>query len=91
MAQGVSNPISLARAGYWQGRAAEALGQNDEARAHYEAAAQYPTAYYGQIARARLGHKDMVLRAPPDPPGRPSSKSCARSSCSTPSASATWW
>jgi len=69
IAQGVSNPISLARAGYWQGRAAEALGRTSEARAHYEAAAQYPTAYYGQIARARLGYKDMVLRAPPPRPG----------------------
>src|SRR5262249_38427182 len=53
--QGNSNPITLSRAGYWQGRAAEALGRNGEARAHYEAAARYSTAYYGQIARARLG------------------------------------
>jgi len=64
---GNSNPITLARAGYWQGRAAEALGRRDEARAHYEAAARYSTAYYGQIARARLGHKDLVLRPPPEP------------------------
>jgi soluble lytic murein transglycosylase len=70
MAQGVSNPISLSRSGYWQGRTAEALGQTAEARRHYEAAAQYPTAYYGQIARARLGYKDMVLRAPPEYPAR---------------------
>ena len=70
LTQGYSNPITLARAGYWQGRAAEALGRRDEARAYYEAAARYSTAYYGQIARARLGHKDIVLRpateAPPD-------------------------
>jgi soluble lytic murein transglycosylase len=65
--QGNSNPITLSRAGYWQGRAAEALGRSGEARAHYEAAARYSTAYYGQIARARLGHKDIVLRAPPEP------------------------
>jgi soluble lytic murein transglycosylase len=69
MAQGVKNPISLSRAGYWLGRAAEALGRTSEARAHYEAAAKYPTAYYGQIARARLGYQDMVLRAPPPRPG----------------------
>jgi soluble lytic murein transglycosylase len=67
VAQGNHNPITLSRAGYWQGRAAEALGRRDEARAHYEAAARYPTAYYGQIARARLGHKDIVLRSPPEP------------------------
>jgi soluble lytic murein transglycosylase len=65
--QGTSNPIMLARAFYWQGRAAEALGQTNEARAHYEAAAGYSTAYYGQLARARLGLKDIVVRAPPDP------------------------
>ena len=65
--QGNNNPITLARAGYWQGRAAEALGRNGEARTHYEAAAHYSTAYYGQIARARLGHKDIVVRPPPEP------------------------
>src|SRR5215813_339934 len=68
VAQGHSNPITLARSGYWQGRAAEALGRREEARAHYEAAARYSTAYYGQLARARLGHKDIVLRLPPEPP-----------------------
>ena len=46
------NPISLSRAGYWMGRAAEAANRPQEARKHYEAAAQLPTAYYGQIARA---------------------------------------
>jgi soluble lytic murein transglycosylase len=67
VSQGTSNPITLARASYWQGRAAEALGKINDARAHYETAARYSTAYYGQIARARLGLKDMVLRPPPDP------------------------
>jgi peptidoglycan lytic transglycosylase len=68
VAQGNSNPITLARAGYWQGRAAEALGRREDARTYYEAAARYSTAYYGQLARARLGHKDLVLRPPPEPP-----------------------
>src|SRR4029077_12930035 len=27
----------------------------------------YSTAYYGQIARARLGHKDIVVRPAPSP------------------------
>ena len=36
--------------------------------AQYEAAARYPTAYYGQLARARLGlDDDRVLRPPPEP------------------------
>jgi peptidoglycan lytic transglycosylase len=68
LAQGHSNPITLSRAGYWQGRTAETLGRKDEARAYYEAAARYSTAYYGQLARARLGHRDIVLRPPPGPP-----------------------
>ena len=68
IAQGTGNPIALARSGYWQGRAAEALGRKDEAHIHFEEAARYSTAYYGQIARARLGHKDIVLRAVPQPP-----------------------
>jgi soluble lytic murein transglycosylase len=68
LAQGHSNPITLGRAGYWQGRAAEALGRTAEARAYYETAARYSTAYYGQLARARLGHRDIVLRPPPEAP-----------------------
>ena len=63
---GTTNPITLARGEYWQGRAYEAAGRNAEARAHYQAAAQYPTAYYGQIARARLGLGDFALRRPPE-------------------------
>ncbi len=66
LAQGSSNPTTNARAGYWQGRAAEALGKKDEARGYYEAAARYGTAYYGQLARARLGYQDIVLRPPPE-------------------------
>ena len=61
---GATNPIVLARANYWRGRAAEALGQADATRASYEAAARYPTAYYGQLARARLGRDQIELRAP---------------------------
>jgi hypothetical protein len=48
------DPIVRARAAYWRGRAAEASGAFDEMRTQYEAAARYRTAYYGQLARARL-------------------------------------
>jgi soluble lytic murein transglycosylase len=68
--QGTMHPTTLARGEYWQGRAAEAAGRNGEARAHYQAAAQYPTAYYGQIARARLGLGEVRLRRPPEPANR---------------------
>jgi soluble lytic murein transglycosylase len=71
VAQGTSDPTTNARAGYWQGRAAEALGHKEEARGYYEAAARLGTAYYGQLARARLGYQDIVLRPPPElPPER---------------------
>ena len=62
------NPITLARSLYWQGRAAEALGRDQDARARYEEAAHYPTAYYGQLARARLGLDEVTLRALPRAP-----------------------
>ena len=63
--EGATDPIVLARAAYWRGRAAEAAGHLDEMRAQYEAAARYPTAYYGQLARARLGLGDVTLHPPP--------------------------
>src|SRR5437588_819261 len=62
---GSLNPIVRARAGYWRGRVAEAIGEQDEARASYEAAARHTTAYYGQLARAKLGLDKMELRTPP--------------------------
>jgi soluble lytic murein transglycosylase len=67
IAQGTTNPIALARAGYWQGRAAEAANRHQEARAHYQAAARYNTAYYGQLARARLGLGEIALSPAPAP------------------------
>jgi soluble lytic murein transglycosylase len=60
-----SNPIALARAGYWRGRAADAMNKPQEARAHYEQAARYGTAYYGQLAPAKLGLSELVLASSP--------------------------
>jgi soluble lytic murein transglycosylase-like protein len=66
--EGSSDLIVRARAAYWRGRAAEAAGEFEEMRAQYEAAARYPTAYYGQLARARLGLEEIASnRAPPEP------------------------
>jgi soluble lytic murein transglycosylase len=61
------NPTALARAGYWQGRAAEALDRPGEAKTFYAAAGRFPTTYYGQLARARLGDSEIALRSPPLP------------------------
>jgi soluble lytic murein transglycosylase len=57
-------PLSIARAEYWRGRAAEAMGDGEVATAHYRNAATEPVAYYGQLAADRLGAKRLVLRAP---------------------------
>jgi soluble lytic murein transglycosylase len=64
---GSTNPIVLARANYWRGRAAEATGENEQMRTYFEAAARHTTAYYGQLARARLGLDRVELRPPPQP------------------------
>ncbi|KAB1075163.1 lytic transglycosylase domain-containing protein [Methylobacterium planeticum] len=59
-------PISLARTAYWQGRAAEAQQDPAQAKLFYEKAALQPIAYYGQLARAKLGQTSLPLRAPTD-------------------------
>ena len=52
--EGSANPIVLARAHYWRGRAAEALGeQRRDARRATRPRRAIPTAYYGQLARAQ--------------------------------------
>jgi soluble lytic murein transglycosylase len=64
--EGSDDPIVLARAAYWRGRAAEAAGRLEDMHAQYATAARYPTAYYGQLARARLGLSEIAARpAPP--------------------------
>ncbi len=65
IAENSVSPYALSRGGYWQGRAAEAMGQRAQAKAYYETAAQYTATYYGQLARARLGLADLGLRGPP--------------------------
>ncbi len=56
----VSTPISLGRAGYWIGRAQDALGDPEAARIAYAFGAQYQTSFYGLLAAERAG-------LPPDP------------------------
>jgi soluble lytic murein transglycosylase len=54
-------PTSIARAAYWQGRAADAAHEA-AAKDFYETAAAQPETYYGQLARERLGLKSVPLR-----------------------------
>jgi soluble lytic murein transglycosylase len=63
-ADAAENPLSVARATYWQGRAAEAMGDSEAAKRFYTRAASVPIAYYGQLAAQRLGETRLALRAP---------------------------
>jgi soluble lytic murein transglycosylase len=67
---GSVNPTALARAGYWQGRAAEAAGRPQEAHAAYLRAAEQSTSYYGQLARAKLGSPQLEINGAPSGRGR---------------------
>jgi len=67
---GSVNPTALARAGYREGRAAEAAGNAQGARAAYAAAAAQSTSYYGQLARAKLGLPQIELNGVPAPSTR---------------------
>ena len=58
LATAVDTPISLGRAGYWQGRALEALDRESDARTAFARAAQHQTSFYGLLAADRL---DMAL------------------------------
>ncbi|EPX77284.1 lytic transglycosylase domain-containing protein [Litoreibacter arenae] len=53
--EAVETPISLGRAGYWLGRAHEAKGENEAAKAAYEFGAKYQSSFYGQLAAERAG------------------------------------
>jgi soluble lytic murein transglycosylase len=51
----VSSPISRGRAGYWTGRAFEALGDTAAAQAAYADGALFQTSFYGLLAAERGG------------------------------------
>ena len=72
MALGTRSVISRARAFYWEGRALAARGAQAAARERYAAAAQLPTAFYGQLAALTMGETqeslDQRLRALQTPP-----------------------
>ena len=61
--QTATRPISLARAHYWLGRAAEA-GGDGVAADHFARAARYSATYYGQLAAVRLQRERPAIRYP---------------------------
>lgn len=63
--ENVSMPISLGRAAYWAGRAADALADPEVAREWYSRGAEQATTFYGQLSAARLGATEINLPADP--------------------------
>ena len=61
----VDTPISLGRAGYWEGRAHEAMGDTENARLAYAFGAEYQTSFYGLLAAEKAGRPmDPAIYAP---------------------------
>jgi soluble lytic murein transglycosylase len=60
-----SSPITLSRAFYWRGRAAEAMGDPVNAQLFYADAARYPTAFYGQLGAAKAGLTEISIGKDP--------------------------
>jgi soluble lytic murein transglycosylase len=66
MKNSVATPISVARAGYWAGRAEDALGEKIAADRDYAVAAKHIGTFYGQLALARINPSArLVLPAQP--------------------------
>ena len=51
----VDTPISLGRAGYWEGRAHELIGDQESARLAYAFGGEYQTSFYGLLAAEAAG------------------------------------
>ncbi|MFT7593499.1 MAG: soluble lytic murein transglycosylase [Paracoccaceae bacterium] len=65
----VASPISKGRAGYWLGRAHEALGEAEAAQEAYAMGAGFQTSFYGLLAAERIGRPfDRALAKPAPPP-----------------------
>ncbi|PHS38071.1 MAG: transglycosylase [Robiginitomaculum sp.] len=60
---GVTLPVSVGRASYWMGRAAETMGDQN-ARAYYVDAARYPNVYYGQLASEHINQGFAFINLP---------------------------
>ncbi len=61
---GVTAPISVARAHYWAGRAADKSGRTADAQRQYETAAAFPMTFYGQLAAAAANPRGTMSLPP---------------------------
>jgi peptidoglycan lytic transglycosylase len=64
---GVTTPVSLARAYYWIGRAQQAMGMSEAAKTAWQKASTHDFTYYGQLAAQELGAKTLDLGHDPVP------------------------
>lgn len=62
-----TSPQTVSRALYWQGRAAEAVGDRAGAHRYWTEGAKYYTAFYGQLSAERAGVRQITLPSDPDP------------------------
>lgn len=60
LANGVTYPISVARAHYWLGRTAEAVGDLPRAASEYSISAEHPGTFYGQLAAAKISANPIL-------------------------------
>lgn len=70
----VSAPISLSRGWYWLGRAAEAKGDADGARARFAKAAEHIYTFYGQLAAEKIGGEALMRSFETSPEASPEEK-----------------
>ena len=61
-----SSPLTQSRAYYWRGRAADDENDLVNAQLFYGQAAQYHTAFYGQLAAAHLGETTLNIGHDPE-------------------------
>jgi soluble lytic murein transglycosylase len=61
-----ASPITVSRALYWRGRAAEAMGDSVNAQLFYADGARYQTAFYGQLAAAKAGQTTINIGRDPE-------------------------
>jgi soluble lytic murein transglycosylase len=65
--QGIGqSPITVSRALYWRGRAADAMGDKVNAQLFYADGARYQTAFYGQLAAAKAGQTMLEIGKDPE-------------------------
>lgn len=62
---GTRQPFYIARALYWQGRAAEAMNDPIGAKAAYSLASRHHLVFYGQLARSKLALHNLPFRPMP--------------------------